>query len=138
MRVRHAKEIARRWVSETASSIPGFAGAFFHGSANWLPDEAALPATSDLDIMVVLDAPDPPIKPGKFGYQGVLLEVSYLPGEPTGLAGAGPGPVRSGRQFPGTGCHPRSVGTIDKAPGAGRQRVRQRRVGFPAVRRCQE
>ena len=84
MRVRQAKEIARQWVRETASSIPGFAGAFFHGSANWLPDDAAFPATSDLDVVVVLDAPDPPIKPGKFRYQDVLLEVSYLLGDQLG------------------------------------------------------
>jgi hypothetical protein len=34
MRVRQAKEIARQRVRETASSIAGFAGAFFHGSTN--------------------------------------------------------------------------------------------------------
>jgi hypothetical protein len=78
MRVKQAKDIARRWVREKASGIPSFAGAVFHGSTNWLPDDADLPATSDLDIMVVLDIPDPPIKPGKFRYQDVLLEVSFL------------------------------------------------------------
>ncbi len=79
MRVTQAKGVARQWVLEEASTAPGFAGAFYHGSTNWLPDDAPLPATSDLDIMVVLDEPDPPVKPGKFRYQGVLLEVSYLP-----------------------------------------------------------
>ena len=81
MRVRKAKEIARRWVIEEASGIPGFAGGFYHGSTNWLPDDVTLQATSDLDVMVVLDAPDPPVKPGKFRYRGVLLEVSYLPSD---------------------------------------------------------
>lgn len=79
MRIKEAKDVARRWVREEASGALGFAGAFFHGSTNWLPDDARLPATSDLDVMVVLDDPNPPIKPGKFHYQGVLLEVSYLP-----------------------------------------------------------
>ncbi|MGN6757437.1 MAG: hypothetical protein ACTHMJ_13730, partial [Thermomicrobiales bacterium] len=44
----------------------------------WLPGDAALPATSDVDVMVVLTTADPPGKPGKFRYGGVLLEVSYL------------------------------------------------------------
>jgi hypothetical protein len=81
MLIKQAKDVARRWVLEEASSAPGFAGAFYHGSTNWLPDDAALPATSDLDVMVVFDEPDPPVKPGKFRYRGVLLEVSYLPSD---------------------------------------------------------
>ena len=79
VRIKEAKDVARRWVREEASGAPGFVGAFFHGSTNWLPDDALLPATSDLDVMVVLDDPNPPVKPGKFRYQDVLLEVSYLP-----------------------------------------------------------
>jgi hypothetical protein len=79
MLVKDAKAIARQWVLEEAGQMPGFAGAFFHGSTNWLPDAAPLPATSDLDVMIVLDDPDPPIKRGKFIYQDVLLEVSNLP-----------------------------------------------------------
>lgn len=81
MLVEQAREVARRWVIEEASGAPGFAGAFYHGSTNWLPDDTPLPATSDLDVMVVLDVPDPPLKRGKFRYRGVLLEVSYLPSE---------------------------------------------------------
>lgn len=73
-----AKAMARRWVLDNAAGISGFCGAFYHGSTNWLPNEALLPPTSDLDVMVVLDAADPPQKPGKFLYRGVLLEVSYL------------------------------------------------------------
>jgi hypothetical protein len=79
MTVGQAKEIARRWVTEEAGRIPGFCGAFFHGSTNWLPDDAILPAASDVDVMVVLADPNPPNKPGKLVYQDVLLEVSYLP-----------------------------------------------------------
>lgn len=80
MLVKEAKTIAHRWVTEEAVNLPSFAGAFYHGSTNWLPDDAILPATSDLDIMVVFADP-PAVKLGKFIYQGVLLEVSYLASE---------------------------------------------------------
>ena len=78
MIAKEAKAIARRWVMEEAAETPGFLGAFFHGSINWLADEAVFPATSDLDLMIVFAEP-PPVKLGKFIYQGVMLEVSYLP-----------------------------------------------------------
>jgi hypothetical protein len=73
-----AKEIGRQWVMAEAAALPGFYGAFFHGSINDLPADAVLPATSDVDVMVVLDDPDLSARPGKFFYRGVLLEVSYL------------------------------------------------------------
>ena len=57
--------------------MPGFHGAFFHGSINTLPDDATLPLGSDVDVMLVLTEP-PSIKLGKFLYQGALLEVSHL------------------------------------------------------------
>ena len=44
MFVRDAKDAARRWVIEEASRAPGFNGAFYAGSTNWLPDDAVLPA----------------------------------------------------------------------------------------------
>lgn len=64
-----------------ASQIPGFYGAFFHGSVNWLADEDPLPSGSDVDVMIVLEGPVPPGKPGKLFYQGVIIEASYLPAE---------------------------------------------------------
>jgi len=79
MKVKQAKAVARQWVVEAAGTIPGFVGAFSHGSINWLSDEAILPPTSDVDIMVILADPNPPVKPGKFIYRQVMLEVSYLP-----------------------------------------------------------
>jgi hypothetical protein len=79
--VRDAKAVARQWVIEEGSNLPGFVGAFFHGSVNWLPDGALLPATSDVDVMVVLSDATPLQKPGKFRYQGILLEISSLPAE---------------------------------------------------------
>lgn len=78
MNVGQAKAAARRWVLEEGVKLPGFRGAFYHGSTNWLPDDVPLSPASDVDVMVVLADPNPPIKPGKFVYQGVLLEVSYL------------------------------------------------------------
>ncbi len=78
MIVKQAKEVARQWVSEEAATTPGFCGAFYHGSTAWLPDDAVLAATSDVDVVLVVADPDPPAKPGKLSYQGVLLDVSYL------------------------------------------------------------
>ncbi|MEM7539942.1 MAG: hypothetical protein AAF639_47755 [Chloroflexota bacterium] len=57
MNIKRAKEIARQWVRTEASTMPGFYGAFYHGSVNWLADEDILPATSDLDIMIVFEEP---------------------------------------------------------------------------------
>jgi hypothetical protein len=73
--------VARRCLFDEASVTPGFGGAFYHGSTNWLPDHAPLPATSDVDIMVGLDNPDPPLEPGKTNYRDVLLEIFYLPSD---------------------------------------------------------
>ena len=81
MLVGRAKEIAREWVIEESSKLPGFRGAFFAGSTNWLPDDAALPRNSDVDVSVVLADPSPPNKPGKFIHRDVILEVSYLPSD---------------------------------------------------------
>jgi hypothetical protein len=76
--VGQGKKVAARWMREEASFAPELCGAFFHGSINWLPDNAVLPAASDIDVMIVLDNPDPPIKLGKVRYGDVLLDVSYL------------------------------------------------------------
>lgn len=79
MTVNDARTAARQWVMEEGSRMPGFRGAFYHGSINWLPEDAALPATSDVDVMVVLAGQSSPNKLGKLLYRDVLLEVSYLP-----------------------------------------------------------
>jgi hypothetical protein len=83
MSVRTARDAARRWVLENAAVEPGFQGAFYHGSTGWSPEDAVLPATSDVDVMVVFDDAELSIRPGKFRYEGVLLEVSHIPGEPS-------------------------------------------------------
>ena len=79
MIVRDAKAIARQWVIEEASTIARFRGAFFHGGTTWLADDAVQPATSDLDVMLVLADPSPSVKLGKVRYRDVLLDVSDLP-----------------------------------------------------------
>jgi hypothetical protein len=70
--------IARDWVAANAADIRGFSGAYTVGSVNTMPPGAPLPPTSDLDVMVVVDIPDAPPKPGKMMVNGVLLEVTYL------------------------------------------------------------
>jgi hypothetical protein len=79
MRVQDAKAIARQWVIEKAQMIPGFYAAYYAGSTTWLAEDALLPPTSDVDIIVVVDNPNPREKLGKFIYHNVLLEVTYLP-----------------------------------------------------------
>lgn len=86
MLVGEAKAAARRWVAAEATGIPGFAGAFFHGSTNWMTDDEPFPDGSDLDVMLVLDGKPPPTKLGKFVHDGVLLEVSHLSREQLGTA----------------------------------------------------
>lgn len=79
MRVTEARDVAKRWVSESASHIPGFRGAFTAGSTNWLSPDSDVPRTSDADVVVVLDNSHTGER-RKFMWQGVLLDVSYLPG----------------------------------------------------------
>lgn len=78
MLVEQARDVARRWVLDEASAGPGFAGAFFVGSSTTMPPTATLPATSDVDVKVVVDVADAPDKIGKLRYEGVLLDVSYV------------------------------------------------------------
>jgi len=78
MIAKHAKEIARQWAQEEATVLPGFQGALFHGSILRLPEDAILPTTSDVDILVVLRDEATPGRSGKFLFLDVLLEVSYL------------------------------------------------------------
>ncbi|MFW5976747.1 MAG: hypothetical protein ACOCQS_02245 [Bacillota bacterium] len=78
MLVKKVKSVARDWVIKEGSQLPDFHGAFFHGSINWVKDNKDFPESSDVDIMVVLDKKELPIKPGKFKYKETLLEVSYI------------------------------------------------------------
>ncbi len=65
-------------MTEEGIGIPGFRAAYIGGSTNWLPEDAELAATSDLDVMVVLTEREQPGVRRKFVYQDVLLEISYL------------------------------------------------------------
>ena len=78
MKVRQAREVARQWMVEEASGLPGFCGAYSAGSTNWLADDTELPGGSDLDIMVVLEGQQQSGTRGKLLYHEVVLEASYL------------------------------------------------------------
>ncbi|GHJ42633.1 hypothetical protein Sm713_82420 [Streptomyces sp. TS71-3] len=56
-----------------------YRGAYFSGSTVGLSEEDELPPSSDVDVVVVTASDAPPVKPGKFRYEGVLLEVTYQP-----------------------------------------------------------
>jgi hypothetical protein len=79
MLARDAKAVAGEWVRDTFAGRPGVIGAYFAGSVGWLPDDAPLPDTSDLDVSVVLSEGVPARERAKLLVGGVLLEVSYLP-----------------------------------------------------------
>ncbi len=77
MLVKQAREAARQWVFEDAVGIPGFYGALFLGSTNWMPAEGPLPLTSDVDVKIILEGTQPPAGNFKFPYRGIVLDVSY-------------------------------------------------------------
>jgi hypothetical protein len=68
-------------MAEEAARLPGFCAAYTAGSSNWLPDDAALPAGSDIDVMVVVPGGPLAGTRRKFIREGGLFEVSYLPQE---------------------------------------------------------
>lgn len=78
MRVADAKRAAIRWVDEVASGLEGFEGAFLHGSINWMGDDDLFPATSDVDVGVVLAAGAPTPKLGKALCDGVIVEGAAI------------------------------------------------------------
>jgi hypothetical protein len=82
MLVKQAKDVARDWVAAQAQTLPGFHGAYFAGSINWLPDDATLSQTSDVDLMVVLADSSAPPKLGKTLFRDALLDVTYLASDP--------------------------------------------------------
>ena len=77
--VRDAKDAARQWVLEEASRDPRVDGAFFLGSISALPDDAVLPAGSDVDVRILLDQSDVAGLPHKHLFRGVVLDVAYAP-----------------------------------------------------------
>lgn len=78
MRVGEAKAAAIQWVRRHAAERADFQGAFFTGSTAGLPPDAPLPPASDVDVALILAGTRAPLKPGKFVYEGVLIEATYL------------------------------------------------------------
>lgn len=81
MQVGYARAAAADWVLRHAQDRPGFRGAHLSGSTVALPDDAELPATSDVDVLIVTAATceDSPIKTGKLWHRGVLLDIGRVP-----------------------------------------------------------
>ena len=75
MRVSQARDAARRWVDDTASKLPGFQGAFFHGSIHDMADADPFPSTSDVDVGVVLEEETPL---GKAVRDGIVIEGAAI------------------------------------------------------------
>jgi hypothetical protein len=78
MKVGDARAAAVDWVTRSISEEAAYLGAYFSGSTVGLSDDAEMSAGSDIDVSVVLDQEEPPIKPGKLVHQGTLVEISYL------------------------------------------------------------
>lgn len=78
MTIGQAKAAARAWVMAQAETDPAIVGGFFHGSTITLPDDAPMSPSSDVDVMIVRQGDDGADRPGKFLFDGALLEVSYL------------------------------------------------------------
>lgn len=79
MKVMDARRSAAEWVRMHAASEEWFRGAYYSGSTVGMADDAVLPASSDIDIVVVTAEDEPPVKPGKLVFQGTLIEVTLLP-----------------------------------------------------------
>jgi hypothetical protein len=78
MKVGFARKTAAEWVRQHVGRKDWFRGAYFSGSTIGLPDDEELPEASDVDIVIVTDQDEPPLKLGKFVHRGTLLEVTYL------------------------------------------------------------
>ncbi|MDF2543117.1 MAG: hypothetical protein K0S47_2835 [Herbinix sp.] len=78
MNIKLAKKMASQWIMNFTAKEKWFRGAYFSGSIIGMLDDAELSEHSDVDIVVVMSLDEPPMKLGKFQYEGVLLEVTYL------------------------------------------------------------
>jgi hypothetical protein len=56
--------------------MPGFAGAYFSGSINWLPDDAPLPSGSDVDVWIARTGDAARFATGKRMHEGLILDVA--------------------------------------------------------------
>ncbi|MFE1242772.1 hypothetical protein ACFW35_01465 [Fictibacillus sp. NPDC058756] len=79
MKVGTARAIAAEWVMLHLSEEPWFRGAYFSGSTILQNENEDMSASSDMDVVVVMAHDETPLKLGKFRYEGVLIEITYLP-----------------------------------------------------------
>lgn len=77
MLIKEAKRLAREWTVQYAKDHK-ILGAYFNGSVIEMEDHAMLPASSDVDINLVIEGKEPAEKPGKLLYQNALLEASFI------------------------------------------------------------
>lgn len=78
MKVGTARAIAAEWVMLHLSEEPWFRGAYFSGSTILQNENEDMSASSDMDVVVVMAHDEMPLKLGKFRYEGVLIEITYL------------------------------------------------------------
>ncbi len=78
MKVGTARAIAAEWVTLHLSEKPWFRGAYFSGSTILQNENEDMSASSDMDVVVVMAHDEMPLKLGKFRYEGVLIEITYL------------------------------------------------------------
>ena len=76
--VREARAAARDWIVANIAGREAVWGAYCAGSASWLADDAVLPPTSDLDVMVVAPAEAGERLRRKLLWRDALLDVSWL------------------------------------------------------------
>jgi len=75
MNVKEVIALAKRWVDETGSALPGFRGAYLAGSINEMGKDDPFPSFKDVDVYVVVeDLSRIAVPQEKFLYQGFLLE----------------------------------------------------------------
>ena len=67
-----------KWVMEIGSKTDNYVGAYFSGSIIDRGNGEQLSPTSDIDVFVVLNCEKCPEKLGKFMYDNLLIEISYV------------------------------------------------------------
>lgn len=76
--IQNARDIAYDWSEQEAGNIPGFVGTYLTGSVAWRNTADIHPASSDVDLIAVVDSGNVPDNLGKFLFEGILLEVGFV------------------------------------------------------------
>ncbi|MFK3938177.1 hypothetical protein ACI2JA_11805 [Alkalihalobacillus sp. NPDC078783] len=79
MNVKEARRVAFEWVSQFSSRHLTFHSAYLAGSITELKELDELTQSSDVDVFIVVNSNDVPLKPGKIRASGVCLDITYLP-----------------------------------------------------------